>query len=71
MSSYPEPERHITDKLKQYQTQQIMLLKRIRNDTGIDASDLAAKKDVIAVKAKVGKVDIDKLVNVPTSFNTF
>ena len=48
-----------------------MLLKRIRNHTGIDASDLAAKKDVIAVKAKVGKVDIDKLVNVPTSFNTF
>ena len=71
MSSYPEPERHITDKLKQYYTQQIMLLKRIRNDTGIDASGLAAKKDVIAVKAKVGKVDIDKLVNVPTSFNTF
>ena len=48
-----------------------MLLKRIRDDTGTDASDLAAKKDVIAVKAKVDKVDINKLVNVPTSFNTF
>ena len=32
-------------------------------------SDLAAKKDVITVKAGVDKLDINKLVNVPTTLN--
>ena len=32
-------------------------------------SDLAVKKDFIALKAEVNKLDIDKLVNVPTSLN--
>ena len=36
---------------------------------GIDTSDLAAKKDFIALKAEVDKLDINKLTNVPTSLN--
>ena len=37
--------------------------------TGVDTSDLAVKKDFIALKAKVDKLDINKLVNVPTSLS--
>ena len=56
-------------KLKYYYICEIMLLKRSDHATGVDTSDLAAKKDFIALKADVGKLDINKLVNVPTSFN--
>ena len=35
----------------------------------LQASDLAAKKDFIALKAEVEKLDINKLTNVPTSLN--
>ena len=34
-----------------------------------DTSDLAAKKDFIALNAEVDKLDINKLINVPTSLN--
>ena len=37
--------------------------------TGVDTFDLAAKKDFIALKTKNDNLDINKLVNVPTSFN--
>ena len=43
--------------------------KELDHATGIGTSDLAAKKDFIALKAEVGKLDIVKLVNVPTSLN--
>ena len=43
--------------------------KELEHATGIDTSDLAAKKDFIALKAEVDKLDINKLVNVPTSLN--
>ena len=46
-----------------------MLLKKLDHATGVDTSDLAAKKDFIALKTEVGKLDINKLVNVPTSLN--
>ena len=43
-----------------------MLIKRNYADT----SNLAAKRDVIASKAEVDKLDIDnKLINVPNSLN--
>ena len=35
----------------------------------VDISDLAAKKDFIALKAEVDKLNINKLVNVATSLN--
>ena len=37
--------------------------------TGVGTSDLAAKKDSIALKAEIEKLDIYKIVNVPTNFN--
>ena len=42
-----------------------MILKQLQCATGIDTSDLAAKKDFIALKAEVDKLDVD----VPTSLN--
>ena len=64
MCYYPEPERHIRDKVKvvldlsNYATE-----KELKHATGIDTSDLAAKKDFIALKAEVDKLDINKLTN--------
>ena len=43
--------------------------KELDHATGVDTSDLAAKKDFIALKAEVDKCDINKLVNIPTSLN--
>ena len=39
--------------------------------TGVNISDLAAKKDSLALKDEVDKLDINKLVNVPTSLNNW
>ena len=44
-----------------------MLIKNIRS--GTDKSDLAAKKDFHALKAEFNKLHLNKLFNVPTSFN--
>ena len=44
-----------------------MLLKKLEYTTGVDTFDLTAKEDLIALKAEIGKLDINKLVNVPTS----
>ena len=47
-----------------------MLLKKLDHAAGVaDTFDLAAKKKFIALKTKVKKLDINKFVNVPTSFN--
>ena len=46
-----------------------MLLKKLNNPTDVDISNLAAKRDFIALKAEFDKLDIIKLVNVPTSLN--
>ena len=68
MSYYPEPDSHIRDKVKvvldlsNYATK-----KELEHTAGIDKSDLAAKRDFIALKAD--KLDINKLTNVPTSLN--
>ena len=43
--------------------------KKLQHATVIDTPDLATKKEFIALKAEVGKLDIDKLVNVLTSLN--
>ena len=43
--------------------------KELDHAIGVDTADLASKKDLIALKAKVGKLDSNKLVNVPTSLN--
>ena len=41
--------------------------KKLDYATGIDTSNLAAKKDFFALKAEIDKLDIHKLVNVPSS----
>ena len=43
--------------------------KRLYHVTGFDTSYLAAKKDFIALKTEVDKLDIKKLVSVPASLN--
>ena len=43
--------------------------KELEHATGIDTSNLAAKKYFIALKAEVDKLDINKVTNVPTSLN--
>ena len=70
MSYYREPDSYIRDKVKvvldltNYATK-----KELDQATGIDTSDLAAKKDFIALKAEVDKLDINKLSNFTTSCN--
>ena len=70
MSYYPEPGSHVIDKVKvvldltNYATK-----KELEHASGVDTSDLDAKKDFIALKAEVDKLNINKLVNVPTSLN--
>ena len=43
--------------------------KELDHATRVDTSDLAAKKNFIALKTEVDKLDINKFVNVPTSLN--
>ena len=47
----------------------MLLKKELGHASGVDTSDLAAKKDFIALKAEVDKLDINKHVNVSTSLN--
>ena len=67
MSYYPETDSQIRDKIKvvldlsNYATKN-----EFRHATSVDASDLDAKKDFIALKDEVEKLDINKLVNVKT-----
>ena len=70
MSYYPEPDSHIRNKIKiELDLSNYATKKELEHATGIDTSDLAAKKDFMALKAEVGKLNIVKLVNVLTSFN--
>ena len=46
-----------------------MLPKELEHATGINISDLDAKKYYIALNAEVDKLDINKLTNVPNSSN--
>ena len=62
MSYYSEPDSHIRDKIKvvldlsNYES-----MEELDHATGVDTSDLASKKDFIALKAEVDKLDISKL----------
>ena len=50
--------------LSNYATKQ-----ELNDATGVDTFNLAAKRDFVALKAEVNKLDINKLVNVPTGLN--
>ena len=72
MSYYPEPDSHIIDKGKDKVVLDLSnydAKKESEHAIIINTSDLSAKRDLIALKAEVGKLDINKLANVPTSFN--
>ena len=69
MSYYLEPDSHIKDKIKVALGLSNYATEKIKHPTGIDASDLAAKNNFIALKAEVDKLDINKLINVPTNLN--
>ena len=43
--------------------------KKLDHTTGVDTFDLVAKKDFIALKGEDDKLNINKLVNVPTTLN--
>ena len=70
MTYYPEPGSRIRDKVKvvlhliNYATK-----KELDHATGVNASDLASKKDFITLKAEADKLDINKLVNDPNILN--
>ena len=44
---------------------------KLDHATGVDTSGLAAKKVFITFKVEIGKLDLNELVYVPTSFNNF
>ena len=63
MSYYPEPDSHIRDKVKVVlDLTNCATKKELEHATGIDTSDLAAKKDFIALKVEADKLDINKLM---------
>ena len=41
----------------------------LKNATGVDTSKLAAKPDLASLKAKVDKIDVDKLKTVPVDLS--
>ena len=72
MSYYPKQESQFRDKVKVVLDLSDYSTKReLKDVTGVDTSNLAAKRDFIALKAQVGKLDINKLVNLPSDLNNF
>ena len=70
MSSYPEPDNHIRNKVKVVlDLSNYAKEKELNHATGVKTSDLAAKKDFIVLKTESDKLGINKFVNVPTSLN--
>ena len=47
-----------------------MLLKKLDDATGVATFNLGAKREFVALKAEDDKLDINKLVNVPSDFNS-
>ena len=65
MSYFPEPDSLIRDKFKvKLDFSNYATTKELDHATGVDTSDLAAKKDFISLKAEVDKTNINKIVNV-------
>ena len=65
MSYYPEPDNHIRDKAKVIlNSPNFANRKELENTTGVDKKDYSPKKDFVALKAEVDKLDINQLINV-------
>ena len=70
MSYYLEPDSSIRDKVKVLlDLSNYAIKKELEHATGVDTSNLAARRDFIAFKAEVDKIDISELVKVPTGLN--
>ena len=70
MSYYPKPDSHIRDQVNlELELSNYATKEELEHATGMDNSDLATKKDFIALKAEVDKLDINKLTKIPTSLN--
>ena len=46
-----------------------LVKEELHHAAGVNTSDLTAKKDCIALKAEVDKLDNAKLINIPTTLN--
>ena len=69
MSYCPEPDSYIKVNIKVELNFTDQATKKFEHSTNIHTSDLAAKKHFILLKPEVDKLEINKLVNGPTSFN--
>ena len=71
MNHHPEKDSHITGKIKvildllNYATRN-----ELKDATGVDTSNLAAKKGFIALKGEVDKLGINKFLNVSSGLNS-
>ena len=60
MSFYPETDSHIRDKVKvALELWNHITKKELDHATDVDTSDVAAKKDFIALEAEVEKLDVN------------
>ena len=75
MSYYSEPDSHIIDKVKVVLDLSNYAAKKANYATNrtchpdVDISDSATKKEFIALETEVDKLNIAKLINVPSSLN--
>ena len=70
MIYYTESDIHIRDKVKVVlQLSNYATKKKLDHATGVDISNLAAKKYFITLRAEVDKLHTNRLVNVPISVN--
>ena len=70
MSYYTEPDSHIRDEVKvALNLSNYAIKKELDHATGFDISNLATKKDFLAIKAEFDKLDIAKMINGQTSLN--
>ena len=69
MSYFEEPGSHFRDKVKVlWDLSNYAIKKELEYATGADIPDLPAKKCIV-LNSEVDKLDIAKLINVPTSLN--
>ena len=68
MSYYLEPYIHIGNRVRVLSDLSIYACKKIKISSGVRTSNVAAKSKLNALKADVDKMDINKLVNVLSSF---
>ena len=63
MSYYPQPDSYSTNKIKvKLHLLNFTIKKELDHAKGVNNFDLPAKKGSVALKAEVGKLDINKMV---------